>query len=105
MLPAEARKFRWVLKRLGDSLMEDKDLDKKLKDTATCDGFEVLSYSGGGVNSPVLLILKKDGKPVATLPLENSTLRRMKSRMQDWRDYHSGAGKAFRHGNMRCNKR
>lgn len=99
MKPADARKYRWALKNLGNAVKEDDILAEELKSAIKCDDYDVCSFISSGPNSPAILVLKKDGKAVATMEISNGHLRRMKSQIGWWKDFHSGAMMAFSHGN------
>lgn len=88
--PIAAKKMREAMKRVNDTDADGVDMIRG-------DHVEVRSYPGG--KHERLLVIFKDGEPVASTPIVNSTFKRLKREWIWWNDLQSGMMTAYRqHG-------
>lgn len=93
--PHEAKQLREAFREVGDKVEKGFRPSKEQKG----DYVEIVSPLTGGPKDPVLLVIKQNDKVLASIPITNGTLRRLKGEMVFFRKIKSGSAKAFRYGN------
>lgn len=95
--PHEAKRLRQAFKATADKV----DADVGQNPNILGDHAEIINSSLDGRGAVYLAIRRggEKGEIVASIPIDNGMLKRLKRELGFWKNVKSGAQNAFRHGN------
>lgn len=92
----EAKKLREAFRETGECTEGEA---AKVLNGPRGDTVEIIAPLSGGPDTALLLTISREGQNIASIPVTNAILKRLKSEMGFWKRIHSRSALAFRHGN------